>query len=77
MQPAPQAPRTPATGHDTYRTDARRSTKPSAQCENRPSHQTQYPRFLEFVPAWDTGYSNPTGRRRSAITTWSGTRRAA
>src|ERR1019366_320188 len=46
MQPAPKAPRTPATGHDTYRTGARRSTKPSAQCENRSSHQTQYQRFF-------------------------------
>jgi hypothetical protein len=45
MQPAPKAPRTPATGDDTYRTGTRRSTKPSAHCENRPSHQTQYPRF--------------------------------
>jgi hypothetical protein len=51
MQPAPKAPRTPATGHDTYRTGARRSTKPSAHCENRPSHQTQYPRFHELAHA--------------------------
>jgi hypothetical protein len=49
MQPAPKAPRTPATGHDTYRTGARRSSKSSAQCENGPSHQTQYPRFHELV----------------------------
>jgi hypothetical protein len=45
MQPAPKAPRTPATGDNIYRTGARRSTKPSAHSENRPSHQTQYPRF--------------------------------
>jgi hypothetical protein len=51
MQPAPRAPRTPATGHDTYRTGTRRSTKPSAHCENRPSHQTQYPRFHELAHA--------------------------
>jgi hypothetical protein len=51
MQPAPKAPRTPATGHDTYRTGARRSPKPSAQCENGPWHQTQYPRFHELAHA--------------------------
>jgi antirestriction protein ArdC len=51
MQPVPKPPRTPATGHDTYRTGARRSTKPSADCENRPSHQTQYPRFHELAHA--------------------------
>jgi antirestriction protein ArdC len=51
MQPAPRAPRTPATGDGTDRTYARHSTKPSAQCENRPSHQTQYPRFHELAHA--------------------------
>jgi hypothetical protein len=51
MQPAPKAPRTPATGDNIYRTGARRSTKPSAHSENRPSHQTQYPRFHEIAHA--------------------------
>jgi hypothetical protein len=51
MRPAPKTPRTPAPGHDTRRTGARRSPKRSAQCENRPSHQTQYPRFHELAHA--------------------------
>jgi antirestriction protein ArdC len=51
MRRPPKTPRTPAPGHDTRRTGARRSPKPSAQCENRPSHQTQYPRFHELAHA--------------------------
>ena len=51
MRLAPNTPRTPAPGHDTRRTGARRSPKRSAQCENRPSHQTQYPRFHELAHA--------------------------
>ena len=56
MQPAPQAPRTRANGQDTERTGARCPTKRSAQCENRPSHQTQYPRFHELIHALGVGY---------------------
>jgi hypothetical protein len=66
MQPTPKAPRTPATGHDTYRTGARRSPKPSAQCENGPSHQTQYPRFHETVHALGVGYAE-YGRGRAEV----------
>jgi hypothetical protein len=51
MRRPPKPPGTPAPGHDTRRTGARRSPKPSAQCENRPSHQTQYPRFHELAHA--------------------------
>jgi hypothetical protein len=67
MQPAPKAPRTPATGHDTYRTGARRSTKPSAHCENRPSHQTQYPRFHELVHALGVNYQTHTRPQAEVI----------
>ena len=56
MQPAPQAPRTRANGQDTERTGARCPTKRSAQCEHRPSHQTQYPRFHELIHALGVGY---------------------
>jgi hypothetical protein len=58
MRRPPKAPRTPAPGHDTRRTGARRSPKPSAQCENRPSHQTQYPRFHEITHALGVDYAN-------------------
>jgi antirestriction protein ArdC len=51
MQPPPQAPRTPANGHATSRTGARRSSTRSGQCENCPSHQTQYPGFHELAHA--------------------------
>jgi hypothetical protein len=67
MQPTPKAPRTPATGHDTYRTGARRSPKPSAQCENGPSHQTQYPRFHELVHALGMNYQTHTRSQAEVI----------
>lgn len=51
MQPGAKAPRTPAHGHDTSKLGARCSPTPSGQCENRPSHQTQYRRFHEIIHA--------------------------
>ncbi len=61
MQPPSQAPRTPASGHDTDRAGPRRSTNPSAQCENCPSRQTQYPRFHELAHALGVGYRGAAG----------------
>jgi hypothetical protein len=72
MRPTPKAPRTPATGHDTYRTGARRSTKPSAHCENRPSHQTQYPRFREITHALGVDYTGYTRAQAVLIVLRSG-----
>ncbi len=66
MQPPSQAPRTPASGHDTDRAGPRRSTNPSAQCENCPSRQTQYPRFHELAHALGVGYRE-YGRRKAEV----------
>jgi hypothetical protein len=66
MQPPPQAPRTAANGHATSRTGARRSPTPSGQCENCPSHQTQYPRFHETIHALGVGYAE-YGRERAEV----------
>jgi hypothetical protein len=66
MRLAPKTPRTPAPGHDTRRTGARRSPKRSAQCENRPSHQTQYPRFHEIAHALGIGYEQ-YGREHAEV----------
>jgi hypothetical protein len=67
MQPPSQAPRTPANGDDTSRTGARRSPTPSAQCENRSSHQTQYPRFHELVHALGVNYQTHTRSQAEVI----------
>jgi hypothetical protein len=67
MRLAPKTPRTPAPGHDTRRTGARRSPMRSAQCENRPSHQTQYPRFHELVHALGVNYQTHTRPQAEVI----------
>jgi len=67
MQPAPKAPRTPANGHDTFMTGARRIPPPSGQCENRPSHQTQYRRFHEIVHALGVNYQTHTRPQAEVI----------
>lgn len=51
MQPFPNRPRTPATQQRDRPGRARHATTAPAQCENRPSHQTQYPRFHELAHA--------------------------
>ena len=51
MQPASGTPRTPATSHANEQASARHLPKASAQCDNYPSHQTQYPRFHELAHA--------------------------
>jgi hypothetical protein len=66
MRRPPKTPRTPAPGHATRRTGARRSPKPSAQCENRPSHQTQYPRFHEITHGLGVGYGE-YGRAQAEV----------